>query len=69
MTNTQPSCSVGGEPDRTLNTFKEVVGLPHAARLKAVSDKESASLEKHGSFKLVPIPSGKKGAITISQKY
>ena len=44
------------------------MGLPQAARWKVVSDKEIASLEKHGVFKLVPIPSGKKGTITISQK-
>ena len=25
MTNTQPSCSGGGESDRTLNTFKEAM--------------------------------------------
>ena len=45
------------------------MGLPQAAFWKTVSDnKEIASLEKHGVFKLVPIPSGKTGAITISQK-
>ena len=32
MTNTQPSCWVGGEMDRIPNTFKEVTNLPQAAR-------------------------------------
>ena len=32
MTNTQPSCSGGGESDRVPNTFKEAMGLPEAAR-------------------------------------
>ena len=32
MINTQPSCSGGGGSDRVLNTFKEALGLPQAAR-------------------------------------
>ena len=28
MTNTQPSCSGGGESGRILNTFKEAMDLP-----------------------------------------
>ena len=34
MTNTQPSCSGGGESDRILNTLKEAMDLPQAARFK-----------------------------------
>ena len=69
MTNIQPSCSRGGEPGRIQNTFKEAMGPPQAVRWKAVSDKEIASLEKHGVFKLVSIPSGKKGAIIRGKDY
>ena len=57
MTNMQPSCSGGGESDRVPSTFKKSMGLPQVARLKTVSDKEIASLEKHGVFDLVPITS------------
>ena len=57
MTNTQPSCSVGGESDRVPSTFKEAMGLPQVARWKTSSDNEIASLEKHGVFDLVPITS------------
>ena len=52
-TNTQPSCSEGGESDRVSNTFMEAVGLPEAAHWKTTSDKEIDSLEKHGVFNLV----------------
>ena len=57
ITNTQPSCSGGGESDRVPNTFKEVLGLPQAARWKTASVKEIACLEKRGVFNLVPITS------------
>ena len=57
MTNTQLCCSGGGELDRVPSTFKEAMGLPQAARWKTASDKEIASLEKHGVFDLVPITS------------
>ena len=63
MTNMQPSCSGGGESDRVPSTFKEAMGLPQVARLKTASDKEIASLEKHGVFDLVPttsVPAGHK---------
>ena len=56
-TNTQPSCSGGGESDRVPNTFKEAVGLPQAAHWKTASDKDIESLEKHGVFNLVLITS------------
>ena len=62
-TNTQPSCSGGGESDRVPETFKEAMGLPQVAYWKTVSDKEVASPEKHGAFNLVPItlvPAGHK---------
>ena len=44
------------------------MGLLQAACWETASDKEITTLEEHGVFKLVPIPSGKKGDITISQK-
>ena len=44
MTNTQPSCSGGGESDRIQNTFKEAMDLPQAAHLKEALDKDIASL-------------------------
>ena len=62
-TNTQPSCSGGGESDRVPNNFKEAVGLPQAAHWKTASDKEIESLEKHGVFNLVlitPVLAGHK---------
>ena len=43
-TNTQPSCSGGGESDRVLNAFKEAVGLPQAAHWKTASDKENNTI-------------------------
>ena len=54
MTNTQPSCSGGGESDRILNTFKEAMDLLQAARLKEALDKDIASLENHVAFGLSP---------------
>ena len=57
MTNTQPSCSGGGESDRIPNTFKEAMGLPQAVGWKKASNKEVKSLEKHGVFNSVPITS------------
>ncbi|CAM9471972.1 unnamed protein product, partial [Ascophyllum nodosum] len=63
MTNAQSSCSGGGESDRVLNTFKEILGVPQAARWKTVSDKKIASLEKHGVFNLAlitSVPAGNK---------
>ena len=53
--NIQPTCAGGVESDRIPNTFKEVIGPSKAARWKAASDIEIASLEKHIAFKLVPI--------------
>ena len=66
-TNTQLSCSGGGEPDRVPNVFKEAMGRPMVARWKTTSDEEIASLEKYGVFNLVPItsiPAGHKVAGT-----
>ena len=54
-TNTQLSCSGGGESNRVPNTFNEAVGLPQAAHWKTASDKEIESLEKHGVLNLVLI--------------
>ena len=45
ITNTQPSCSGGGEGGCIPNTFKEATGFPQAARWKAASDEEIASLQ------------------------
>ena len=45
MTNTQPSCSGGGESDRILNILKEAMDLPQAARLKEALDKDIAGLD------------------------
>ena len=63
MTNTQPSCSGGGESDRILNTFKEAMDLPQAPRLKEALNKDIASLENYVVFGLVQIalvPAGHK---------
>ena len=40
-----------------LNTFKEAMDLPQAARLKEALDKDIASLENHVVFGLVQIAS------------
>ena len=69
ITNTQPSCSGGGEPDRVLNTFKEAIGLPQAARWKTELDKEIASPEKHGVFNLVPITSVPAGHKVVGTRW
>ena len=53
MTNTQPSCVGEGELDHAPNTFEEAMGLFQAARWRTVTDKEMASLEKHGGLILV----------------
>ena len=60
MTNTQPSCSGGGKSNRVPNTFKEAIGLAQAACWTTVSDKEIASLEKHGVFPIVSVPAEHK---------
>ena len=67
-TNTKSCFWGGGKSDRVPNTFRGAMGLLQAARWKTTSDKEIASLEEFGVFNLVPIPLGKKGDITISQK-
>ena len=54
---THPSYPGGGESYRVPNTLKEAMVLPQTAGWKAASDKEIASLEKHGVFNLVPITS------------
>ena len=53
MTNTQLSCSGGGESDRIPNTFKVTMGLFQAARWKAVLDKAIAVRKKLGLYELV----------------
>ena len=55
--------SGGGNKLEVLNTFKEAMNLPQAARWKAATDKEIASLKKHGVYELVPassVPVGQK---------
>ena len=69
MTNTQPSCSGGGESDRILNTFKEAMDLPQAARSKEALDKDIASLENHVAFGLVQIASVPAGHKVVSIKW
>ena len=69
MTNTQPSCSGGGESDRVSSTFKEAMGLPQTARWKTTLDKEIASLEKRGVFDLVPITSVSAGHKVVGNRW
>ena len=54
-TNTQLSCSGGGESDRIPNTFKEAMDLPQVARWKAAAGKKIATLKKPDVFQLVSI--------------
>ena len=68
-TNTQPSCSGGGESDRVSNNFKEAVGLLQAAHWKTSSDKEIESLEKHGVFNLVLITSVLEGHKVVGTRW
>ena len=63
VTNALGSFSGGGSKEKITNTFKEAMTLPQAARWKVASDKEIASLKKHGVYELVPIttvPDGRK---------
>ena len=68
-TNTQPSCSGGGESDRVPNNFKEAVGLPQVAHWKTGSDKEIESLEKHGVLNLVLITSVLAGHKVVGTRW
>ena len=45
------------------------MNLPQAARWKAASDKEIASLEKDGVFKLVPIASVPAGLKVVGTRW
>ena len=69
ITNTRLCCSGGRESDRVPSTFKEAMGLPQAARWKTESDKEVASLEKHGVFDLVPITSVPAGRKVVGNRW
>ena len=54
---------MGENKEQIPNTFKETMTPPQAARWKVASDKEIASLKKHGAYELVPItsvPNGRK---------
>ena len=68
-TNTQLSCSGGGESDRVPNNSKEAVGLPQAAHWKTASDKEIESLEKHGVINLVLITSVLAGHKVVGTRW
>ena len=54
-TNAQGIFSAGEKEEENPNIFKEAMGLPQAASWKAAPDRETASLEKHGVYELVPI--------------
>ena len=64
-TNTQRRFSAGGGEEKIPSTFKEAMGLPQAACLKASSDREAASLEKHGVYESIPITSVPTGQRVI----
>ena len=52
-----------GNKLKVPNTSKEAMSLPQAARRKAATDKEIASLKKHGVYELVPsysVPAGQR---------
>ena len=67
-TNTQPSYSRGGELGCIPSTFKEAMGLPQAARWKAVSDKEIASLGSTMSSNWYRFPQVKGGPLPSARK-
>ena len=69
ITNTQPSCSGGGESDRILNILKEAMNLPQAARVKEVLDKDIASLDNRVVFGLVQIASVLAGQKIVSIRW
>ena len=69
ITNTQSSCSGREESDRVPSTFKEAMGLPQAASWKTASDKEIATLEKHGVFDLVQITSVPVGHKVVGTRW
>ena len=69
MTNAQPSFSGGGKSNRILNTFKEAMDLPQAARLKEALNKDIASLENHVVFGLVQIASVPAGHKVVSIRW
>ena len=51
------------------NTFMGAMTLPQAARWKVASDKEIASLEKHGVYKLVRITSVPNGRKVVGTRW
>ena len=62
-TNTLERFFGGGNKEQIPNTFKGAMALPQAARWKVASDKEIASLQKHGICELViiiSVPNGRK---------
>ena len=68
-TNALKSFSGEENKEHIPNTFKEAIALPQAARWKVVSDKEIASLEKHGVFELVPITSVPNGRKVVGTRW
>ena len=67
--NTQGGFWVGERKEEIPNTFNEAIGLPQAARWKAASDSEVASLEKHGVYELIPITSVPTGQRVIGMRW
>ena len=68
-TNALDSFSGGESKEQIPNTFKEAMTLPQAARWKLASDKEIASLEKHGVYELVPITSVPNGRKVVGTRW
>ena len=68
-TNALGSVSLGGNKEQIPNTFKEAMTPPQAARWKVASDKEIASLEKHGMYELVPITSVPNGRKVVGTRW
>ena len=63
------SFSGGENKEQVPNAFKEAMTLPQAARWKVPSDKEIASLEKHGVYELVPITSVSNGRKVVGTRW
>ena len=60
----------GGENKEQIpNTLKEEMTPPQAARWKVASDKEIASLEKHGVYARVPVPLVPNGRKVVGTRW
>lgn len=51
------------------STFEETMALPQAAHWKAASDKEIASMDKHGVYELVPITAVPTGQRVVGTRW